>query len=151
MRTGVMGIVASAILISGCHKQSSVALPVPPPAQPRTVDSKQTVHRKQPRAKKPVETAIAPTPQPSHEFPRLVDYVTDEQRQQYDREIDAALRTAEDNLTAFRSAGRPGRQKEVDRVESLVRQSRQERESGDIATARKLATMARVVSETLNR
>lgn len=152
MRRAVPVAIASAVvMLSGCHrKQQQVSVPpAVEPQQPRTVAPRQPPRRKPAAARKePAVTSASRAPDP--EPPKLVDFLTDEQRQQYDRDITANLRAAEENLAAFRQRGDAGKAKEADRVESLVKRSRQERDSGDLSTARKLANMAKVVSDTLS-
>lgn len=142
--------VLAAVVLSACHRKQQVSMPPPvQPQQPRTVSPKRTMtHRKPPVKKDGSVAAVAPR---VAESPKLVDFLTDEQRQQYDREITTSLRTAEDNLSVFRQHGPTEKQREAERVESLVKQSRQERDAGDLTTARKLANMAKVMSDTLTK
>lgn len=137
--------IAATLFATACHKkQKAVAPPIPSPTQPRTVGPKQTGRRKPAPSKKQSTMTATAT-----EAPKLVDFLTETERQQYEREIIDDLHAAEENVAAFRRTGVSGSEKEIERVDSLIRRSRQERQAGDLTTARKLASMAKIVSETL--
>jgi hypothetical protein len=90
-------------------------------------------------------------PDPS-KAPALGEIVSAEDREQLLKDIEASLERAQRNIATLHSRPpTPEQTRGISRVEAFIRQARDSQATGDLASARSLATRADLLSQDLLR
>jgi hypothetical protein len=145
--------VLAAAALNSCHRATK-SNPIPPSPRAAPLPRKTEPRKRTPAPVTipPAETPRTPPPARSSEAPApsLGEMVTNADREETSRHIDAALDRARKNLAVLANHSLTAEQtKNVERVGILSRQAREARAANDLVTARNLADRAEVLSQDL--
>jgi hypothetical protein len=152
-QAAVLCCVATAALIGGsaCSKRKNAvqALPMPVALPAPSTAPKAPTPAPTPAPRAPVVNRTPAAP-PAPPAPLPEPLTTAEQRSTWSGEIEASLRHAEQNAATLRGRNLPAaQQRDLERVESFIRQARAAEQVHDYSAARSYARRAEILSRDL--
>jgi hypothetical protein len=144
-------ICAGLVMLTGsaCSRRRNTvqAAPLTVPVPATSVAPKRTTAPPRPAVHPSTVKTASAEEHPS--IPVLEPLVSPEQRSTWSEEIEARLRQAEQNAASLRGRKLPAMQRDLERVQSFIRQARTAEQAHDYATARSYAERAEILSRDL--